>query len=644
MKRGDGMSANGNNRKTRVVLEQLETRTNPSGLLPSGLDGLFSHVDDAVVSSLRGDESGVEHESLRVGNRFVSNPTPEVAALLGIPEGQPVWLVSEQSPLVPRPDGEEDHGPGHENGHGDDRDGDGWAVDDIAPALTAGTVKLDLNAFQFTAAPGSTGNGSMFLYTTPDQVWFNTTDGASGAQDSITVNLADPAGLDNLNWLFTEAGTYDLNLTAQVEYSLNGQTRSFTDNFNLTVKVGSVKLDSCLVGSVGRGGAPAVTILDPTTKSALETFYAYDTQYLGGVTTTVGDVTGDGVADIITAPATGGVAAHVTVRDGVTREVLASFYAYAEDFKGRVVLASGDVDNDGMEDVIVGVAAQGAPHIVIFSGAQLSQGRVEVLTSYYAYDPQFMGGVRLDAGDTDGDGIAEVVVGSGLGATPHVTTWDLDGSTPVVAASYYAYAPEFKGGIYVNCGDIDNDGDDDVVTGSGVGAAPTVVAFDGRSHRVLKSFYAYGNYPFQADSSHDGIEVASVRDDVTGKTEIVVSPVSGRHSVFDHDHDGSADYHEDSDRDGVEDWDDDSDDRDDRDHDGYDDDDDDRDGYDDHDRDHDGYDDDNGRYTGVKPVNLPAWWNGSGVVQIDPDTLFIDYEYDMFPGYRGDVNISGLDD
>lgn len=631
-------------RGIRIALEQLETRANPTGWLPSGLEGFFSHVDDALVSSLRGDESGVEHENLRIGNRFLSNPTSEVATLLAIPADQPVWLLTEQNPLIHHPELEDDHGPGHDRGHGDDDDNDGWALDDIASTLSAGTVKVDLNTMQFTAAPGNTGTGEMFLFTTPDQVWFNTSDGVSGAHDSITVNLADPSSLANLNWLFTEAGTYDLNMTAKVDFTINGQSQSFTDTFNLTVKVGSVKLESCLVGSVGRGGAPAVTILNPTSKAAIETFYAYDPSYLGGVTTTVGDVTGDGIADIITAPATGGVASHITVRDGATQGVLASFYAYDPGFKGRIVIASGDVDNDGMADVIAGVAADGAPHLVVFSGAELSQGRVQVLTSYYAYDPQFRGGLRIDTGDTDGDGVDEVVAASGLGATPHVTVWELNGGTPIPTSSYYAYARDFKGGVYVTCGDIDNDGDDDVITGSGVGAAPTVVAFDGRSNQVLKSFYAYGNYPFWADSNPEGIEVAAVLNDLTGKTEIVVAPVSGRSSLFDHDNDGSADYHEDSDRDGIEDWDDDSDGRHDSNHDGFDDDDRDRDGYDDNDRNHNGYDDDNGQYTGLNPTNLPSWWNGSGVVQINPDTLFIDYEYDMFPGFRGDVNISGLDD
>ena len=61
-----------------------------------------------------------------------------------------------------------------------------------------------------------------------------------------------------------------------------------------------------------------------------------------------------------------------------------------------------------------------------------------------------------------GDGVPDLIVGAGPGGGPHVKVFD--GRTGAVVASYYAYAPDFAGGVSVAAADLDGDGRAEVLT------------------------------------------------------------------------------------------------------------------------------------------------------------------------------------
>src|SRR5262249_53443418 len=153
------------------------------------------------------------------------------------------------------------------------------------------------------------------------------------------------------------------------------------------------------------GGAPLAPLLP------------FGANFRGGVRVAMGDVNGDGVPDVI-AGAGPGAAAHVKVLDGRTFQEAASFLAFPG-YAGGVFVASGDVNGDGFADVGVGGDA-GAPggHVQVFSGKDDS-----LLQSFLAF-PGFAGGVRVAAGDVNGDGKADIIVGAGPGAGPHVKVFD----------------------------------------------------------------------------------------------------------------------------------------------------------------------------------------------------------------------------
>src|SRR6185503_13337388 len=98
-----------------------------------------------------------------------------------------------------------------------------------------------------------------------------------------------------------------------------------------------------------------------------------------------------------------------------------------------------------LDDIITGADAGGDPQVRVVTVS--ASGGVTELTNFLAYDPAFRGGVRVGAGDLDGDGRAEILTGAGPGGGPHVMAIRRanDGTLSVVA-SFFAYAPGFTGG------------------------------------------------------------------------------------------------------------------------------------------------------------------------------------------------------
>ncbi|MGL6072686.1 MAG: hypothetical protein ACRC8S_00865 [Fimbriiglobus sp.] len=143
--------------------------------------------------------------------------------------------------------------------------------------------------------------------------------------------------------------------------------------------------------------------------------------FAGEVTVLSADVNDDGVNDVIAAPQAGG-GPHIRVIDGATAADRLSFLAYDAEFRGGVTLAVGDVNGDGRADIITGAGVGGGPHVRAFSGVDGSP-----LFNAYAYDPGFRGGLYVAAADFDDDGRDDIVTGAGPGGGPHVRCFDVDG-------------------------------------------------------------------------------------------------------------------------------------------------------------------------------------------------------------------------
>ena len=239
-----------------------------------------------------------------------------------------------------------------------------------------------------------------------------------------------------------------------------------------------------IVVAAGAGGGPHVKAFDGKTGAELASFFAFGRQFAGGVNLAVGDVTGDGYADIIVAAGPGG-GPHVKMFDGRTFAEARSFLAYSAAFGGGVTVAAGDVNGDGRTDIVTGAGPGAGPHVRAFSGRDGSE-----LLSFFAFGGGFAGGVSVAAGDVNGDGYADIITGAGPGAGPHVKA--LSGRDGSLLLSFFAFPTTFGGGVNVGVTDADKDGLADVVVGAGPGGGPHVKVFNGLSLAPLYSGFTGG--------------------------------------------------------------------------------------------------------------------------------------------------------
>lgn len=196
-----------------------------------------------------------------------------------------------------------------------------------------------------------------------------------------------------------------------------------------------------LVSGANAGGAPNVHVYDAGTGQLLTSFLAFDQNFRGGVRIAVGDVNGDGIADVICGAGPGG-GPHVRVFSGNDAHELASFYAYDAAFTGGVFVAGGDVNGDGHADIISGAGAGGGPHVRVYSGVDLAQ-----LASFFAYDSGFTGGVSVAVTDANGDGATDIITGAGAGGGAHVRTFNGLSAAPI--DGFFAVDVSRTDGVFV---------------------------------------------------------------------------------------------------------------------------------------------------------------------------------------------------
>lgn len=258
--------------------------------------------------------------------------------------------------------------------------------------------------------------------------------------------------------------------------------------------------------------------LETKTSVSLTNLYGANIQ----VRIAFGDINGDGVADLITAAGPGGPSV-IFVFDGKTGAQLASFAAIttgqSADFIGQSVqfgtnssgtnltvgyfVGAGDVNADGFADVIIGFdGSTSGPLVNVYSGKVIASGQDPaflgqgILASYNAFPPpggtvQFNGGVRVAAGDMDGDGRAEVIAVPGVGGGPLVSVYsgllltqtnNLNNAGFLISFNAYPIAGWPGTGLFVACGDIDHDGFRDLILGpGGSGGGQVLLVISGRA-------------------------------------------------------------------------------------------------------------------------------------------------------------------
>ena len=182
--------------------------------------------------------------------------------------------------------------------------------------------------------------------------------------------------------------------------------------------------------------------------------YPYGGRYTGNLVLAVGDLNGDRKMEIYVAP-TEGHAEPIRVYTRHGRKMRKDFYPFGQSYTGGYTLAIGDTDPVINSNQLFIGSLSGRPSVSVFSY------RFDQLYKWDAFESWFTGGVYVAAGDVDGDGIDEVVTGKGVGGKPLVKIFDITGKLKY--PEFAAYSSFGTPGIDVRVVDVDFDGREDIV-------------------------------------------------------------------------------------------------------------------------------------------------------------------------------------
>jgi ELWxxDGT repeat protein len=398
-----------------------------------------------------------------------------------------------------------------------------------AGALTAPSALLNQpisNAKLFHFTDGDPG-GAASQFTATVTWGDGSTNTSSDGSGTVSVVVDSSGGFDVLG-----SHTYTQILNGAAFTVQVADVQGATTSASSTVSIGGVFVnpnpgDPIYATGADAGGGPQVNVYDAKTNALIGSFFAYAPGFSGGVRVAVGDVNGDGVPDIITAPGPGG-GPDIRIFDGRSGLMIGEFLAYDYHFNTGVYVAAADFNHDGHAEIITSPDQGGGPDVRIFDGKSIGLNNQATMSAeFLAYSFFFEGGVRLAVGDVNGDGTPDIITAPGPGGGPDIRIFSgaslgLNNQATMIG-EFLAYDYHFDTGVFVSAGDVNGDGKADIITSPDQGGGPDIRIFEGSGISLsnpnptpIQEFLAY-DYAFDG-----GVRIAVM--DVNGVNEIVTVP------------------------------------------------------------------------------------------------------------------------
>ncbi|GDX83635.1 hypothetical protein LBMAG42_54460 [Deltaproteobacteria bacterium] len=456
---------------------------------------------------------------------------------------------------------------------GDDCDDDDSAVNPGAGEVCNNGVDDDCDGGAGACGPSSASLSSAMEYTgesAADKAGFSVAGGGDtngDGFDDVVVgahgNSTGGSGSGAAYVILGSAAPASTSLGAAVRYA--GETAGDQAGYAVS-GVGDVDgdgLDDILVGAFARNSAAGAVYLvlgsgAPATGS-LGTAIRYDGEaaldYAGISVAGAGDANADGFDDVlIGAPYVsngtdrGGAAYMVFGSPTPSSMSLAGAVQYTSDRNsdaGRSVAAGGDVDGDGCDDQLVGAdlhdgggSGAGGAYLIVGGSTAASASLSAAVTYTGEASLDYAGLAVAGAGDVDGDGYADILVGAfgndDGGAEAGAAYLILGAASPASASlsSAVQYTGENGGdnaGVSLSrAGDVDGDGhgdfligaDDNIDAGTAAGAAYLLLGSTAPAAADLSTAVEYTG---EAAGDGAGRSVAGAGDhNADGYADIVV--------------------------------------------------------------------------------------------------------------------------
>jgi hypothetical protein len=251
-------------------------------------------------------------------------------------------------------------------------------------------------------------------------------------------------------------------------------------------------------------------------------------------------------------PGAPGKPAEIRLYDGNGDRFVATVIPFPG-FEGTVNVAMGDVDGDGILDLIVGAGKDHAPEVVAYAGAAIrGKGAFGTeLARFHAFDSAARGGVSVAVAQIDGETSDNLIVGSGPSLPSEVKVYQSQlsssrGAVPALFSSFKPYGDD-RSGVSIATGFVDfSTGRESIVTAPGPGSPTEVKVF---AFPLLKPIRKAGQAETQAAKTDQpvnttsfipfgkeyrgGISVATgwLAGSLGGAKRIIVSQLADRGSV-----------------------------------------------------------------------------------------------------------------
>lgn len=371
----------------------------------------------------------------------------------------------------------------------------GSSAADVSVTVTGtlAAVNTALAGLTFTPAAGFTGAAAITIEVSDPGFLV-------GAENAQTGSLTIPIAVDQVvvrDRFAVGAGAGGTAAVRTLDGSTSLSVTPFGAGFTGGVRVVSADVTGDgildLITGAGPGGSPTVVVFDGATGAEVARFDAFESGFTGGIYVAGGDFNRDGFAEVVVSADQGGgpVVAVFRVQSGMPSELVRFLGIQDDNFRGGARAAVGDVTGDGVPDIVVSAGFLGGPRISIWDGGTIAAGVKPTIpvANFFAFEDTLRNGAFVAIGDVTGDGRADLIVGGGPGGGPRVRVIDgvqmmrvasvlgsLDNLLVGQVANFFAGPDSDREGVRVAALDATGDGQADVVTGSAT--RPTMSVFD----------------------------------------------------------------------------------------------------------------------------------------------------------------------